>query len=76
MTGIIGFVGLMIPHLVRPLIGVRHLYFVPAVAIFGAILMLIGDLVCRLVVAPQELPLGIVTAAIGGFFILTLMFKP
>ncbi len=76
LTGIIGFVGLMIPHLVRPLIGVRHLYFVPAVAIFGAILMLIGDLVCRLVVAPQELPLGIVTAAIGGFFILTLMFKP
>lgn len=75
LTGVIGFVGLMVPHLIRPLIGVRHLYFVPAVAIGGAVLMLIGDLACRLLVAPQELPLGIVTAAIGGFFVLALMFK-
>ena len=75
LTGIIGFIGLMVPHLVRPLIGVRHLYLVPVVALSGAVLMLAGDLACRLLVAPQELPLGIVTAAIGGFFVLTLMFR-
>ncbi len=75
LTGIIGFIGLMVPHLVRPLTGVRHLYFIPAVAMVGSLLMLLGDLICRLVLAPQELPLGIVTAAIGAIFVLCLVFR-
>lgn len=75
LTGIVGFVGLMVPHLARPLVGVRHAVFLPICGGLGAVLLLAGDLACRLLVAPQELPLGIVTASIGGLFVLVLIFK-
>lgn len=75
LTGVIGFVGLMVPHLARPLCGVRHRLLLPVVALFGAILMSGGDLLSRLLIAPQELPIGIITAGLGGVFVLGLLLK-
>jgi len=75
LTGVIGFVGLMVPHLARPLCGVRHRLLLPVVALFGAILMTGGDLLSRLLIAPQELPIGIITAGLGGVFVLGLLLR-
>lgn len=75
LSGVIGFVGLMVPHLARNLAGVRHGPLTVTAALLGASLMLGGDLVSRLALAPQELPVGIVTAAAGGLFVLTLLWR-
>ena len=75
LAGVIGFVGLMVPHLARGLVGVRHGPLVVASALFGSILMLGGDLLSRTILAPQELPVGIVTAAAGGVFVLVLAVR-
>jgi iron complex transport system permease protein len=75
LSGVIGFVGLMVPHLARGLVGVRHGPLVVTSALLGAILLLGGDLVSRVVLAPQELPVGIVTAAAGGIFVLGLVLR-
>lgn len=75
LTGVIGFVGLMIPHLARPIAGVRHRLLVPLAAVFGAILLSGGDLLGRLLIAPQELPIGIITAGVGGIFVLGLLLR-
>lgn len=66
VTGIIGFVGLVVPHVMRMVVGARHAVLVPASMLGGAILLVLGDLVARTVVAPMELPLGVVTALAGG----------
>ena len=71
----IGFVGLMVPHVARALVGVRHGPLVVTAALMGAALMLGGDLLSRTVLAPQELPVGIVTAAAGGLFVLVLVVR-
>lgn len=76
LAGVIGFVGLMVPHVARALVGVRHGPLVTAAAVIGAALMLGGDLLSRTVLAPQELPVGIVTAAAGGLFVLALVVRP
>ena len=75
LAGVIGFVGLMVPHLARGLVGVRHGPLIIASALFGSILMLGGDLLSRTILAPQELPVGIVTAAAGGLFVLVLVVR-
>ncbi len=75
LSGVIGFVGLMIPHLARGMVGVRHAPLLVTTALLGAILLLAGDAVSRTILAPQELPVGIVTAAAGGTFVLALMFR-
>ncbi|BBE72352.1 FecCD family ABC transporter permease [Oharaeibacter diazotrophicus] len=66
VTGAIGFVGIVVPHLVRLAIGPGHRMLLPASAFGGAALMLAADALCRVVAAPAELPIGIVTAAIGA----------
>lgn len=66
MSGVIGFVGLIVPHLLRISIGPSHKALLPLSAMLGAILMLIADLVARSIAAPAELPIGIITAALGG----------
>jgi iron complex transport system permease protein len=71
--GIVGFVGLVVPHLMRLLLGPDHRTLLPACALNGAILMLLADLGSRVLMAPRELPLGIVTALIGGPYFLTLL---
>jgi iron complex transport system permease protein len=65
-TGLIGFVGLVTPHIVRMFIGADNRYLVPACALFGAALMLIADIIGRVVIAPSSLPVGVVMSFIGG----------
>lgn len=74
-TGTIAFIGLIVPHLLRLVIGPDHRYLLPAAGIAGAILMLLVDLVCRTVIAPVELPVGIITALLGGPFFLWLLLR-
>lgn len=75
LTGIIGFVGLMVPHLVRLMIGPDHRALLPVAALLGASIMLLADLVARLVVLPAELPVGVVTAFAGAPFFLWLLAR-
>src|SRR5262249_37376873 len=71
--GIIGFVGLIAPHVARRLVGEAHARLIPASAILGATLLVAADTVARTVTAPVELPVGVVTAALGGPFFLYLI---
>ncbi|HGY9626623.1 TPA: FecCD family ABC transporter permease [Pseudomonas putida] len=77
LSGAIGFVGLMLPHVARRLVGAEHRRLLPACALLGALFMVWVDIGARTLIAPQDLPIGIATAAIGGmFFILMLRRKP
>ena len=73
VSGTIGFIGLVTPHLVRLAVGPGHRFLLPASALLGAALLVGADLVARTVVAPAELPIGIVTALFGGPFFLWLL---
>ena len=75
VAGVIGFVGIVVPHLVRLVTGPDHRFLLPAAALLGAALTLVADAVARVVVAPAELPIGIVTAAIGAPFFLWLLLR-
>ncbi|PKM78045.1 MAG: iron ABC transporter [Firmicutes bacterium HGW-Firmicutes-15] len=73
VSGLIGFVGLVIPHIVRMLFGPDHRTLLPAVALIGAAFLLVADVLARVVIAPGELPVGIVTALVGGPFFIYLL---
>lgn len=73
VSGMIGFVGLVIPHIVRMILGPDHRTLLPAVALFGASFLLMADILARVIVAPGELPVGIVTSLIGGPFFIYLL---
>jgi len=73
VAGVIGFVGLMVPHLARGLVGPLHTRLLPAAALIGAILLTGSDIASRLLLAPQELPVGIVTTSIGAIFVFVLL---
>lgn len=74
LAGLIGFVGLVVPHIVRLIIGPDHRWLLPASALAGATLLIIADSVARVIVLPAELPTGILTALIGApFFVVLLM---
>ncbi len=73
LCGPIGFVGLMAPHICRLLIGPDHRYLVPAVLLFGGAFLVLCDTLARTVMAPTELPVGIITALLGGPFFLWLL---
>ncbi|RMD63103.1 MAG: iron ABC transporter permease [Alphaproteobacteria bacterium] len=75
LTGVIGFVGLVVPHLVRLTIGPDHRILLPASILLGAGLMLVADLAARTVVLPAELPIGILTSCVGGPFFLWLLLR-
>ncbi|MDN2566941.1 iron ABC transporter permease [Aquibium sp. A9E412] len=75
VSGGIGFVGIVVPHLLRLLIGPDHRYLLPASALLGASLLVAADTVSRTVVAPAELPIGIVTAALGAPFFLWILLR-
>nr|WP_175488669.1 iron chelate uptake ABC transporter family permease subunit [Pseudomonas sp. NFPP33] len=74
-AGLIGFIGLVVPHLMRLLVGPDHRLLLPASALAGASLLLLADLIARLALAPAELPIGIVTALIGAPFFLYLLVR-
>ncbi|WP_405538042.1 iron ABC transporter permease [Streptomyces sp. NBC_00075] len=73
VSGIIGFVGLVIPHLLRMAAGPGHRFLVPGAALAGAVVLLAADLVARTVAAPAELPLGVLTALLGSPFFFWLL---
>lgn len=74
-AGLIGFIGLVVPHLLRLLAGPDHRVVLPASLLAGGVLMLFADLAARLLLAPAELPIGIVTAFIGAPFFLFLLMR-
>ena len=75
VSGGIGFVGIVVPHLLRLVIGPDHKYLLPATALLGASFLLLADCISRVIVAPAELPIGIVTAAFGGPFFLWILLR-
>lgn len=72
-SGSIGFVGLVVPHLARRLVGASHVRVVPVAALLGAILLVWADVVARVLLAPQEIPIGIITSLLGAPFLLILI---
>lgn len=74
-TGVIAFVGLMAPHAVRLACGPDHRVVLPGAALFGATLLLVADAVARTVAAPAELPVGVLTTAVGAPFFLALLAR-
>ena len=75
LSGMIGFVGLIIPHMVRLMGGFNHKYLILASAILGASLLIISDLISRTIISPAELPVGLITSSLGSPFFLWLIFK-
>jgi iron complex transport system permease protein len=75
LAGPIGFIGVVVPHLVRLLVGSDHRVVLPASILFGAAFLVICDLIARTVMAPIELPVGIVTAMVGGPFFIWLLVR-
>lgn len=75
IAGLIGFVGLMVPHMVRLVLGPDHRSLLPASFLGGATVLVLADLIARVVLAPVEIPVGIVTALIGGPFFVWLLVK-
>lgn len=73
VAGGIGFVGLMVPHIVRLLVGADHRRVLPVTALLGAVFLVLADIAARTLQAPVELPIGIVTAAAGAPFFLWLL---
>lgn len=75
LGGPIGFIGIIVPHLVRLMVGSDHRIVLPASALFGAAFLVLCDLAARTVMSPLEIPVGVVTALIGGPFFLWLLVK-
>jgi iron complex transport system permease protein len=73
LSGAIGFVGLMLPHMARRLVGAEHRRLLPVSALLGGVFMVWVDVAARTFIAPQDLPIGIATAALGGAFFIVLL---
>lgn len=74
-SGVIGFIGLVAPHISRMLIGVDHRFLIPASCLTGAILLLVSDTLARTILSPIEIPVGIITSIIGAPFFIYLLVK-
>ncbi len=74
-TGIIGFIGLVVPYIVRMIIGPDHKRLLPISAVLGAIILALADVGARSLVAPSELPVGLVTAMLGAPFFIFMLLK-
>jgi iron complex transport system permease protein len=75
ICGVVGFIGIVVPHLLRLVIGPAHRLLLPASALLGAILVVGADTLARTIVAPAEMPIGILTAAIGAPFFLAILLR-
>ncbi len=73
VSGLLAFVGLMAPHVARLLVGSDHRYVVPLAALLGALLLVVADAIARVVIAPSEIPVGILTAVLGAPVLLILI---
>ncbi len=74
-VGLISFIGLVAPHIVRQVVGNNHIYLIPGSLLMGAGVLLLGDLAARTVIAPVILPIGAITSFLGGPLFLYLLFK-
>ncbi|HBS38837.1 iron ABC transporter permease [Paracoccaceae bacterium] len=72
-SGIIGFIGLMVPHIARMMVGGNYAKMLPASALLGAVFLLWADIAARTIMAPEDMPIGIVTGMIGGVFFIWLL---
>lgn len=75
LTGVIGFIGLVVPHLLRLVLGADHRHLVPATALGGAVLLVLADTLARTLASPAEIPVGILTALVGAPVFLWLLHK-
>jgi iron complex transport system permease protein len=75
VSGGIGFVGIVVPHLLRLFSGPDHTHLLPNAGLLGAALLVLADIVSRTIIAPAELPIGIVTAVIGGPVFLWILLR-
>lgn len=75
VSGVIGFVGLVVPHLIRMTLGADHRWLLPGATLAGAILLLLADAVARTAVAPAEMPVGLLTSLLGGPWFLWLILR-
>jgi len=75
LGGLISFAGLIVPHILRMVLGPDHVRLLPASALGGALFLLVADTIARTAIAPAELPVGVLTAIIGGPFFLYLLRK-
>jgi iron complex transport system permease protein len=73
LTGTIGFVGLITPHIARAIFGPDHRILVPTSAILGSIMLVMSDAVARTILIPSEIPVGIITSLLGGPFFMYLL---
>ena len=75
IAGPIGFIGIIVPHFVRLIVGADHRVVLPASALFGAAFLVGCDVLSRTIMAPVEMPVGVITALIGGPFFLWLLVR-
>ena len=75
LSGLIGFVGLIVPHAVRLLLGPDHRQLLPLSSLLGAMFLVLADTVARVVIAPAQLPVGVITAMVGGPFFHVLLVR-
>lgn len=76
VTGVIGFVGLVIPHVVRLMVGNDYRIVIPAAFLTGGLFLLLSDLLARIIIAPNELPVGVITGIIGGVLFIVMLTRP
>ncbi|EHM26556.1 iron-hydroxamate transporter permease subunit [Streptomyces sp. W007] len=74
-VGVIGFVGLVAPHAARALVGRSHVRVIPVSALLGALLVVVSDLVGRAIIAPAQIPVGLLTAVIGAPYFIWLLWR-
>ena len=75
VTGGIGFIGLVVPHLVRMVLGAHHRYLLPVSMLAGALVLTLADWLARLLISPAELPIGLVTSLVGGPFFFWILIR-
>jgi len=75
LVGPIGFVGMMIPHITRVILGTTHKYFIVIMILFGGIFLTICDTIARILIYPAQIPVGIITSILGGIFFITILIR-
>ena len=75
ISGLIGFVGLVVPHILRLVIGPDHRWLVPGSALLGGLLLLLADNLARSIAVPAEVPIGVITSLLGGPFFIWLLLR-
>ncbi|MBF0108472.1 MAG: iron ABC transporter permease [Magnetococcales bacterium] len=75
ISGPIGFVGMMVPHICRRIVGADHRYLMPATLLFGGAFLTLCDTLARMLIPPAEIPVGVITAFLGGPFFIWLLLR-